>query len=319
MNDHKIIFFGPVGAGKSTAIRSVSDIDCINTDVNTSDSTSKRKQTTTVAMDYGYFTSVSNQRIHLYGTPGQERFRFMWEMITTDLAADSCGLILLLDNSRNYPRQDLETYIQLFRGLDSSKQLIIAVTCSDLKASPVAADYQGWLIEMEIEAPVYFIDARDQQDVLFLVDELLNTPATSENSRLDHPPAVEEELAIEQIFQQPKSVVRFCKALLPDIQGLEGVGAIALITSGGHLEESTFTPAQINLLSRHISAITPHLSPDHQSNHIESSILASGKHHQLIVFFADRHALVIICSTKLSELNLRQQIENILQWNTLQA
>jgi len=71
---------------------------------------------------------------------------------------------------------------------------------------------------MEIEAPVYFIDTRDQKNVLFLVDESLNTPATTENSRLDHPPAVEEELAIEQTFQQPKSVVRFCKALLSDIQ-----------------------------------------------------------------------------------------------------
>ncbi|MEE9356953.1 MAG: ATP/GTP-binding protein [Sedimenticolaceae bacterium] len=79
MSNYKIIFTGPVGARKTTAINAVSDTPVIMTDEVASDMTRTRKKSTTVAMDYGVMNLGSGERVHLYGTPGQERFNFMWD------------------------------------------------------------------------------------------------------------------------------------------------------------------------------------------------------------------------------------------------
>lgn len=80
--ENKIIFTGPVGVGKTTAIASLSDEPPVQTDASASDMTSVRKGYTTVAMDYGLIQLDENTKIHLYGTPGQERFDFMWDILS---------------------------------------------------------------------------------------------------------------------------------------------------------------------------------------------------------------------------------------------
>ena len=99
MIENKIIFTGPVGVGKTTAIAALSDEPPVQTDASASDMTAVRKGYTTVAMDYGLIQLDENTKIHLYGTPGQERFDFMWDI----LSQGSMGLILLLDNTRGNP------------------------------------------------------------------------------------------------------------------------------------------------------------------------------------------------------------------------
>ena len=101
--DNKILFAGPVGAGKTTAIAAISDIAPIRTDAKASDMTLHRKAHTTVALDYGMLRLDADTKVHLYGTPGQERFDFMWEIVSRG----GIGLILLLDHSRANPMQDL--------------------------------------------------------------------------------------------------------------------------------------------------------------------------------------------------------------------
>ncbi|RLW67194.1 MAG: GTP-binding protein, partial [gamma proteobacterium symbiont of Stewartia floridana] len=66
MSDYKIIFSGPVGAGKTTAIQSISDILPVTTDEQASDMTRNLKNGTTVAMDYGLIKLPGTERIHLY-------------------------------------------------------------------------------------------------------------------------------------------------------------------------------------------------------------------------------------------------------------
>ena len=78
--ENKIIFTGPVGVGKTTAIAALSDDPPIQTDASASDMTAVRKGYTTVAMDYGLIQLDENTKVHLYGTPGQERFDFMWDI-----------------------------------------------------------------------------------------------------------------------------------------------------------------------------------------------------------------------------------------------
>ena len=101
--EHKIIFTGPVGAGKTTAISSISDIPVVKTEASASDEVMLRKSNTTVAMDYGILNLDEGAKIHLYGTPGQERFSFMWDILTIG----GVGLILMLDNARKDPLGDM--------------------------------------------------------------------------------------------------------------------------------------------------------------------------------------------------------------------
>lgn len=81
MSVMRLVITGAVGAGKSTFIRTASDIEVVNTDRVATDHTSLIKKNTTVAMDFGRFTFGTAMTLHLYGTPGQSRFDFMWDML----------------------------------------------------------------------------------------------------------------------------------------------------------------------------------------------------------------------------------------------
>lgn len=74
-NIYKLVFAGPVGAGKTTAIQSLSDIEVVRTEANASDDVKTLKKTTTVAMDYGLMKLASGDQVRLYGTPGRARSR----------------------------------------------------------------------------------------------------------------------------------------------------------------------------------------------------------------------------------------------------
>nr|CAA6829596.1 MAG: putative ATP/GTP-binding protein [uncultured Thiotrichaceae bacterium] len=165
----KIIFTGPVGAGKTTAIDAISDISIIRTDEHASDMTKSRKPQTTVAMDYGLIRLGENERVHLYGTPGQERFDFMWDILTKG----GIGLILLLDNTRPDPFRDMKFYTNAFRDFIQQEQMVVGVTRMDLQRKPGIHDYRRWLEELSIDAPVFEVDARDRGDVTSMVQALL--------------------------------------------------------------------------------------------------------------------------------------------------
>lgn len=166
---HKIIFTGPVGAGKTTAISVLSDRPPVRTEARAQDMTVKRKATTTVAMDYGTLRLNDQERIHLYGTPGQERFDFMWDILTEG----GIGLVLLLDNTRPQPRQDLAFFCQAFRSFIDRTGLVIGITRSDLKTLPTLNDYRQAMDDLQLRAPLFQVDARERRDVSLLVQALL--------------------------------------------------------------------------------------------------------------------------------------------------
>ncbi len=166
---HKIIFAGPVGAGKTTAIQTISDIEVVSTESKASDDVAKRKKTTTVAMDYGILNIENGQRVHLYGTPGQERFSFMWEIVTMG----GLGLVLLLDNTREAPLEDLEFYIKAFRTFIDKNTVVVGVTRMDVAGSSSLDSFQTRLSELGVRAPVFEVDARSRDDVSALLQAML--------------------------------------------------------------------------------------------------------------------------------------------------
>lgn len=169
MTDYKIIFTGPVGAGKTTAISVISDQLPITTDVSASDATRNIKPTTTVAFDYGTVRLPDNKCIHLYGTPGQKRFDFMWEILTKG----GIGLILLVNNSRDNPFQDLRFFLSEFGDFIERTQIAIGVTQMDKKATPTLEDYYDQTKNLGINFPIFDVDARKKQDVAMLIKALL--------------------------------------------------------------------------------------------------------------------------------------------------
>jgi signal recognition particle receptor subunit beta len=171
MNDFKIIFSGPVGAGKTTAINAISDIETVSTDELASDMTQAQIPGTTVAMDYGMLKLGEGERIHLYGTPEQERFNFMWDILTQG----GIGLILLLNNSRPDPFGDMQFFLDTFKGFINGTKLVIGVTQMDLNARPTIDDYHLQLENSGHKIPVFEVDARQKRDVTLLVEALLYT------------------------------------------------------------------------------------------------------------------------------------------------
>jgi uncharacterized protein len=164
----KLLFAGPTGAGKTTAIAAISDFPPISTDVAATDEVADLKEATTVAMDYGEITLAQGQKVFLYGTPGQERFDFMWKI----LANNSLGLIILLDNSSRDPLADLEIYVDHFRELINRAAGVVGVTRSE--TGPLLSAYFNLLERKGCLMPVLEVDARRKQDVLCLLDAFLS-------------------------------------------------------------------------------------------------------------------------------------------------
>jgi small GTP-binding protein len=107
----KVVVTGPFSAGKTTLIRTISEITVLSTERGITDSTRKRKAETTVAMDFGRITIDQDLVLYLFGTPGQDRFDFMWEI----LGEGMIGYLLLVDASREDSVQEAAGILEAFR------------------------------------------------------------------------------------------------------------------------------------------------------------------------------------------------------------
>src|SRR3954471_11963024 len=107
----KIVVTGPFSAGKTTLIRTISEITVLSTEKDITDSTRSRKAETTVAMDFGRITIDRDLVLYLFGTPGQDRFDFMWEI----LGEGMLGYVVLVDATREDSLQETVPILQAFR------------------------------------------------------------------------------------------------------------------------------------------------------------------------------------------------------------
>lgn len=168
MKEYKILFTGTTGAGKTTAIAAVSDIDPVSTDVQNNDP-SLDKARTTVGLDYGEVVLGADERLRLYGTPGQGRFAFMWGI----LARGALGLVILIDNSRPDPLGDLRLYLEGFAQCIADSACVIGIGRLRGHPSPGLDDYAAMLAHTGHACPLVEVDVREAEQVRMLLDLLL--------------------------------------------------------------------------------------------------------------------------------------------------
>ncbi|TBW58464.1 GTP-binding protein [Marinobacter halodurans] len=169
MNIHnKLIFAGPVGAGKTTAIRVISTSTPVETEAPLSGGLIGEKVTTTVAMDYSYL-ELDGEIIHLYGLPGQKRLEFMREI----LMDGALGAILLLDASSEHIYEDVEHWLQSLTSFNPNLLLVIGITKTD-RSEGFSLNRLRQVVKGCVGAiPMLSIDAREKVDVKQLLRLLL--------------------------------------------------------------------------------------------------------------------------------------------------
>lgn len=172
MKHFKILITGRHGAGKTTLIRSLSDCAPVTTEAaDSSDPTGRVR--TTIGLDYGEVGLGGGRHVHLYGTPGYLRFKFM----RTILAVGAQGAIVLLDGRSAQPEADLENAIASVDDLAAKSALAIGVTHSGSVAGAAMAPLARRLSARSMHVPVLAIDARRREHAALLLEVLLHTIA----------------------------------------------------------------------------------------------------------------------------------------------
>jgi small GTP-binding protein len=163
----KIVVTGPFSAGKTTLIRTISEITVLSTEKDITDHTKSRKAETTVAMDFGRITIDRDLVLYLFGTPGQDRFDFMWEI----LGEGMLGYILLVDSSRQDSLDEAVGILAAFRKM-ARVPFVVALNRST-GVSPDDEDNVRAVLGLDEEVAVVPCDATDRESVKAVLLALL--------------------------------------------------------------------------------------------------------------------------------------------------
>lgn len=167
MQTVKMVVTGPFNSGKTEFIRSVSEIDVVSTERKISSDSERVKDQTTVAMDFGRITVDDNLVLYLFGTPGQRRFDFMWEILSEGML----GFIVMVDSTRPETFHEARNILETFRAYAPTPYIVVAnkQDCKD------AWDLEDMRIALRLDGLVKFLPcvATDRESVKSALLELL--------------------------------------------------------------------------------------------------------------------------------------------------
>src|SRR5574341_835096 len=163
----KMVITGPFNAGKTQFVRAISEIDVVSTERNISTQAERVKETTTVAMDFGRITVDDDLVLYLFGTPGQRRFDFMWEI----LAEGMLGFVVMVDSAKPETFREAKSILETFRAYAPTPYVVAA----NKQDHPDAWDPEDLRIALRIEENVKLLPcvAKDKESVKTVLLELL--------------------------------------------------------------------------------------------------------------------------------------------------
>ena len=167
MQTVKIVVTGPFNSGKTEFIRSVSEIDVVSTERKISTSAERVKETTTVAMDFGRITVDDDLVLYLFGTPGQRRFDFMWEILSEGML----GFVVVVDSTRPETFREARSILDTFRGY-AATPYVVAANKQDQEDAWAPDDLR---IALKVDSRIKLLPcvARDKESVKTVLLELL--------------------------------------------------------------------------------------------------------------------------------------------------
>ncbi len=168
MQTVKMVITGPFSSGKTEFIRSISEIEVVSTerDIKTP-AEQEVKDQTTVAMDFGRITVDDDLVLYLFGTPGQRRFDFMWEI----LAEGMLGFVVMVDSSKPETFREAKSILETFRAYAPTPYVVAA----NKQDHPDAWSPEDLRIALRIDEKIKLLPcvARDKESVKNVLLELL--------------------------------------------------------------------------------------------------------------------------------------------------
>lgn len=154
----KIVLAGPVGAGKTSAIRAISDGEALSTEMPWSDPAQPGKSTTTVALDFAHIVLDDGTPVLVYGLPGQDHFAFMRPIVLEG----AIGAIILLDGRDAELATHCESWLRSVADIAPAAAIAIGVTHTDLVPGFSIAPVRAAARCLGRPVPVFTLDARDR-------------------------------------------------------------------------------------------------------------------------------------------------------------
>src|SRR5512140_3479606 len=163
----KMVVTGPFNSGKTQFVGSISEIDVVSSERKISSDAEKVKEQTTVAMDFGRITVDDDLILYLFGTPGQRRFDFMWEI----LAEGMLGFVVIVDSSRPETFREAKSILETFRAY-APTPYVVAANKQDVQDAWALDDLR---IALRLEEGVKLLPcvAKDKESVKNVLLELL--------------------------------------------------------------------------------------------------------------------------------------------------
>ncbi|MCP3987785.1 MAG: ATP-binding protein [Actinomycetia bacterium] len=168
----KIVISGGFGVGKTTLVSTISEITPLRTEANMTTASVgvddrellRKKTSTTVALDFGRVTISETLRLYLFGTPGQERFGFMWD----DLVRGALGALILTDTRRLEACHESIDYYE-------TKAIPFVVAVNQFEDGPVhRLDQVRAALDLDSATPLVRFDAREKESVKEVLINLLD-------------------------------------------------------------------------------------------------------------------------------------------------
>ena len=167
MHRLKVVVTGPFNSGKTQFIKAVSEIDVVSTEKKvTLPEHAAIKGETTVAMDFGRIT-MGDQKIYLFGTPGQQQFDFMWEVLTENMI----GFIVVVDSTDRKRFKEAREIIKFFRDI-LEEPFVVAANKQDLPGALPVSDLKKELA-LDDKTDIIACKAVDKKSAIAVLNLLM--------------------------------------------------------------------------------------------------------------------------------------------------